>query len=488
MKDFAIGQRYLSDRESQLGLGVVVDVDERSVHILFPQSQETRVYAKASAALSRVVFGVGDVISDQDGNEFVVARCEEIACVMRYHLTCGKSLMETRLGANITLAKPLERLLAGQIENNAWYDLRQDALSLQTILSRHPLRGLIGARVDIIKHQLYIAHEVGKRLAPRVLLADEVGLGKTIEAGLIIHQQLVTGKAKRVLILVPDSLQYQWMIELKRRFNLDFAIFDLLRTASIKEHNPTQNVFATEQLILASIDLLLDHHDLYEQAYAAGFDLLVVDEAHHLQWDGEQGGNDKYELVADFAQNTQGVLLLTATPEQLGIESHFARLRLLDPHRFDDLDDFVAAQDAFSDVASVATMLIDGVPLSQKQILAVAGLLGFTADKIADINKNIDKYWTGKKVPGKIFAIIKGKYAKTMFEASNREVAGGYFYFEVKNQKEIDAINEYVEEFNKNEENNMTIKRYGDVYQLEDGTKYLAFGGRIKMDRLANRR
>ena len=276
MKDFAIGQRYLSDRESQLGLGVVVDVDERSVHILFPQSQETRVYAKASAALSRVVFGVGDVISDQDGNEFVVARCEEIACVMRYHLTCGKSLMETRLGANITLAKPLERLLAGQIENNAWYDLRQDALSLQTILSRHPLRGLIGARMDIIKHQLYIAHEVGKRLAPRVLLADEVGLGKTIEAGLIIHQQLVTGKAKRVLILVPDSLQYQWMIELKRRFNLDFAIFDLVRTASIKEHNPTQNVFATEQLILASIDLLLDHHDLYEQAYAAGLLMRLI--------------------------------------------------------------------------------------------------------------------------------------------------------------------------------------------------------------------
>ena len=95
---------------------------------------------------------------------------------------------------------------------------------------------------------------------------------------------------------------------------------------------------------------------------------------------------------------------------------------------------------------------------------------------IADINKNIDKYWTGKKVPGTMFGIIKGKYAKTMFEASNREVA------------EIDAINEYVEEFNKNEENNMTIKRYGDVYQLEDGTKYLAFGGRIKMDRLANRR
>lgn len=424
MKNFAIGQRYLSDRESQLGLGVVVDVDERSVHILFPQSQETRVYAKASAALSRVVFAAGDVISDQDGNEFVVARCEEVACVMRYHLTCGKSLMETRLGANITLAKPLERLLAGQIENNAWYNLRQDALSLQTILSRHPLRGLIGARVDIIKHQLYIAHEVGKRLAPRVLLADEVGLGKTIEAGLIIHQQLITAKAKRVLILVPDSLQYQWMIELKRRFNLDFAIFDLVRTASIKEHNPEQNVFATEQLILASIDLLLDHHDLYEEAYAAGFDLLVVDEAHHLQWDNEQGGNDKYELVADFAQSTQGVLLLTATPEQLGIESHFARLRLLDPHRFDDLDDFIAAQDAFADVASVATLLIDGALLSEKQINAVAGLLGFDAQKIADINQNdtlrnqiinelLDRHGTGRVLFRNTRDSVQGFFGRT---------------------------------------------------------------------------
>ena len=255
---------------------------------------------------------------------------------MRYHLTCGKSLMETRLAANITLAKPLERLLAGRIENNERYDLRQDALKLQAMLSRHPLRGLIGPRVDIICHQLYIAHEVGKRLAPRVLLADEVGLGKTIEAGLIIHQQIITGKANRVLILVPDSLQYQWMIELRRRFNLDFSIFDLVRTASIKEHNPDQNVFATEQYIIEGIDLLLDHHDLYEQAFAAGFDLLVVDEAHHLQWDEEQGGNDKYELVADFAAHTQGVLLLTATPEQLGVESHFARLRLLDPHRLDD--------------------------------------------------------------------------------------------------------------------------------------------------------
>ncbi|WII95531.1 RNA polymerase-associated protein RapA [Moraxella haemolytica] len=424
MSQFAIGQRYLSDSESNLGLGVVIDVNDRCVSVLFPQSEETRVYAKASALLSRVVFCAGDTISDQDGNQYVVAHCEDVSGVMRYHLTCGKSLMETRLAANITLAKPLERLLAGRIENGERYDLRQDALKLQAMLSRHPLRGLMGARVDIIRHQLYIAHEVGKRLSPRVLLADEVGLGKTIEAGLIIHQQIITGKAGRVLILVPDSLQYQWMIELKRRFNLNFSIFDLVCTASIKEHNPEQNVFATEQFIIAGIDLLLDHHDLYEQAFAAGFDLLVVDEAHHLQWGSDNGGNDKYELVADFANHTVGVLLLTATPEQLGIESHFARLRLLDPHRFDDLDDFIASQEAFADVAMVANLLIEGQSLSDKQIKAIAGLLGFEVAQLADINHNdklrthiinelLDRHGTGRVLFRNTRDSVQGFYGRT---------------------------------------------------------------------------
>lgn len=404
---FAIGQRYLSDTESSLGLGVIIDVDERSVRVLFPQSAETRIYAKTSTVLSRVVFAVGDTITDQDGVQHVVVQVEDIQGVVRYHLSCGKSMMEARLAANVNLAKPLERLLAGKIERHDWYVLRQEALMIKDTMARHPLRGFLGARVDIIPHQLYIAHEVGKRLAPRVLLADEVGLGKTIEAGLIIHNQLITGKVSRILVLVPDSLQYQWMIELKRRFNLDFALFDLVRTAAIKEHHPDDNVFLTEQCIIASIDLLLDHADLFEQAYTAGFDMLVVDEAHHLHWDSKQGGNDKYQLVAAFADTVKGLLLLTATPEQLGVESHFARLRLLDKDRFDDLEAFVAEQDDFALVAQMAKALIDGVALSDKQMTAVAGLLNKPIAQIADINHNeevrtwiinelLDRHGTGR--------------------------------------------------------------------------------------------
>ncbi|MBO1530710.1 RNA polymerase-associated protein RapA [Psychrobacter sp. F1192] len=422
--EFAVGQRYLSDTESELGLGVVIDVDDRCVHILFPQSEETRVYAKNSAPLSRVVFKVGDSISDQQGNDYTVTAVDEVMGVLKYSVAeHERGIMETRLAANITLAKPLERLLAGRVERGDWYELRQDILRMQSALAGHPLKGLMGARVDIIEHQLYIAHEVGKRIAPRVLLADEVGLGKTIEAGLIMHQQLLTGKAERVLILVPDSLQYQWMVELRRRFNLNFALFDLVRTAAIKEHDPEQNVFLTEQCIIAGMDLLLDHHDLYEQAIEAGFDLLVVDEAHHLHWDQEMGGNEKYDLVANFAEETPGVMLLTATPEQLGAQSHFARLRLLDADRFDDLDEFIASQDAFAETAAVATVLIEDKPLSTGQITALTHLLDIDADELAAINEDdklrtyalnelLDRHGTGRILFRNTRESVKGFYGR----------------------------------------------------------------------------
>ncbi len=414
MHEFAIGQRWLSDTESELGLGVVVGVEDRTVSILFPKSDETRVYARQSAPLSRIVFNTGDTLTDQDGQQWRVEHCEAQAGVMRYHAVqltrddaatpVRKVLSETRLGAHLQLARPLERLLAARLSPKEWYDLRIQALLMQSRMAVSPLRGLLGPRVGLIAHQLYIAHEVGRRLAPRVLLADEVGLGKTIEAGLIIHQQWVTGRAERVLVLVPDSLQYQWMIEMRRRFNLHFALYDLERTASIREHDEDANPFLAEQCIIASIDLLLDHDDLRQQALAAGFDLLVVDEAHHLVWseDDEGGqGNDRYDLVAQFAAQTAGVLLLTATPEQLGVESHFARLRLLDPERFESLDDFLDEEACYAQTAEVASELLHDAPLTPEHHQALEKLLGHPIEdepqaRQRALNELLDRHGTGR--------------------------------------------------------------------------------------------
>lgn len=410
MQQFAIGQRWLSDSESELGLGVVIDTDERSVSILFPKSDETRVYARQNAPLSRIIFHIGDEITDQEQNVWTVEQAEQQNGVMRYHAVrvdeqgeiIRKALNETRLGAHIQLSKPLDRLLASQIDYKDWYDLRLEAMAMQSHIHNSPLKGLLGARVGLIPHQLYIAHEVGKRFAPRVLLADEVGLGKTIEAGLIIHQQLKTGRAERVLILVPDSLQYQWMIEMRRRFNLNFSIFDLTRTAAIREHDEETNPFLTEQCIIASIDLLLDHDDLKQQALAAGFDLLVIDEAHHLMWNSDDGGNDRYCLVEEFAQQTAGVLLLTATPEQLGIESHFARLRLLDPQRFNDLEQFLDEEALYQNTAKIAEYLMTDEPLSESHLADLEHLLGYRIEqdspeqRLKAIHEILDRHGTGR--------------------------------------------------------------------------------------------
>ena len=164
----------------------------------------------------------------------------------------------------------------------------------------------MGARIDLIPHQLYIANEVSKRHAPRVLLADEVGLGKTIEACLIMHSQLVSGRISRALVLVPEPLVHQWFIELLRRFSLQFAIFDEERCVAIESGGEAENVgleevlseelpaeevpeeevnpFLDDQLILASIDLLANDERRASQALGAGWDMLIVDEAHHLDW------------------------------------------------------------------------------------------------------------------------------------------------------------------------------------------------------------
>ena len=409
LHQFAIGQRWLSDTETELGLGVLIDVDERSVSILFPKSDETRVYARNNAPLSRIVFNIKDELQDQEGIKWLVESFEDRHGVVRYNvirtLEDGteerKSLNETRLGAHIQLSKPLDRLLASQVDYKEWYDLRIEALLMQANMKASPLRGMIGARVGLIPHQLYIAHEVGQRFAPRVLLADEVGLGKTIEAGLIIHQQLKTGRSDRILILVPDSLQYQWMIEMRRRFNLQFSLFDLTRTASIKEHDPDLNPFLTEQCIIASVDLMVDHDDLREQALDAGFDLLVVDEAHHLMWSEEQGGNDRYDLIEELAEKTPGVLLLTATPEQLGVESHFARLRLLDPQRFSSLERFLDEEVQYHHTAKIAEVLMSDLPLEPEHLAAIESLLGHSIQDVPEqrfraIHELLDRHGTGR--------------------------------------------------------------------------------------------
>ena len=400
---FALGQRWISDTETDLGLGTVVAVEGRMVTLLFPATGENRMYAKEEAPVTRVSFNVGDQITSHEDWTMTVDEVQEkdgllIYVGVRTDNDEPVALKEVFLNNFIKFNKPQDRLFAGQIDRMSRFTLRYEALVNQHQRRRNPTRGLAGGRVSLIPHQLYIAHEVGHRYAPRVLLADEVGLGKTIEAGMIIHQQLLSGRAHRVLILLPETLQHQWLVEMLRRFNLHFSLFDEERC--IEAFADAENPFETEQLVICSLDFLRKKRRRFEQVLEAEWDLLVVDEAHHLEW-SEEAPSRAYEMVEALAEQVPGVLLLTATPDQLGHQSHFARLRLLDPERFYDYEAFLAEEQAYGQVASAAQELLDGETLSDeaRQILAsqLEGLdLSDATARQQAVAKLLDQHGTGR--------------------------------------------------------------------------------------------
>ncbi|MBT1444182.1 RNA polymerase-associated protein RapA [Shewanella sp. JM162201] len=373
---FAIGQRWISDTESELGLGTVVQVEGRMVTVLFPATGENRMFAMAEAPLTRVIYNPGDTIDAAEGWSMTVDKLEEMNGLVFYfgkRTDTGEETMlrETLLEHNIRFNKPQDRLYAGQIDRIERFGVRYKSQLLRHKQASSPLLGLQGPRVGLIPHQLWIAHEVGRRHAPRVLLADEVGLGKTIEAGLIIHQQLITGRAERVLVIVPDTLRHQWLVEMLRRFNLRFSVFDEDRCVeAFADHD---NPFYTEQLVICSLELLRKKRRL-DQALEADWDLMVVDEAHHLEW-SEDEPSRAYQVVEALAAVVPGVLLLTATPDQLGHQSHFARLRLLDPDRFYDYQAFLEEEKGYQAVAEAAEALSSGVKLSDEAINGLTELL-----------------------------------------------------------------------------------------------------------------
>ncbi|MFO7550042.1 MAG: RNA polymerase-associated protein RapA [Haliea sp.] len=371
--DYIVGQRWVSHADAQLGLGVIVEVEPRRVTLSFPAVGEERTYAAENAPLTRLRFKEGDHISTSGNLELVVTEVEESGGLLLYtgtdHHEQSVTVSELELDAFVQITTPQQRLLNGHFDKTSDFALRVATLNQLDRLQRSPARGLMGSRTSLLPHQVYIANEVGQRHAPRVLLADEVGLGKTIEAGMILHQQLLTGRAARVLILVPQTLLHQWLIEMLRRFNLHFSLFDqerLQELSAVDEFGDEAlpeldefNPFESEQLVLCSLDLFREYPQHQLQALTAPWDLVVVDEAHHLHWSPEAPGED-YRFVAALARQSPGLLLLTATPEQVGVDSHFARLQLLDPERFHSLDAFRAEEQQYRHWSEMAQQLERG--------------------------------------------------------------------------------------------------------------------------------
>ena len=387
MNNFIAGQRWISSTEAELGLGLILEVENHRVTVLFLATGERRVYALNNSPLIRVQFVISDIIESTDNQTITITSVAESQGLMTYTGVDAQgniiTLDEIDLNHHLQFNKPQERLFTGKTDPSAWFLLRYQTWQQSQKQQQSTIRGLQGGRAALIAHQVFIAQQVADRFSPKIMLADDVGLGKTIEAGLILHARLLKGLSQRVLIIVPEALLHQWLVEMLRRFNLRFSLFNEARCEALDSDNP----FLSEQLVLAGQQFFSQYPKRQQQALEAGWDMLVVDEAHHLEWHPETPSGE-YLFVEQLSHQTQGVLLLTATPEQLGKASHFARLRLLDPDRFYNFEAFLKEERQFEPVAEIANALLNYQPLTKKAKIGLQSLIKH--DDVASLITDLD--------------------------------------------------------------------------------------------------
>jgi SNF2 family DNA or RNA helicase len=204
-----------------------------------------------------------------------------------------------------------------------------------------------------LPHQILVLEKVMQSMQNRFLLADEVGMGKTIETGLILKELKIRGDIKRILVIVPKSSMMQWQSELKEHFNEVFHLYDsemitsMARTFSNINADEEFNFWTQHNQIIVSTDALkpLDRRQGWSQerveeynkyrmqaVLEADFDLVIIDEAHKMG--GASSSVSRYVLAQELCNTVPNVLLLTATPHR-GKADHFRRiLQLLDPDAF----------------------------------------------------------------------------------------------------------------------------------------------------------
>ena len=371
------GQLVWCPADPALGVGIVEELGVRTVTVRFLRLQETRQYTTRGTEqmVARYPIGPGERVTlgeDVGGGEarvvaLVTPEVAGSAALAHYRLEDGREVEERSLAPHVRDVDAKERLAALTLVHPEVVRARMRGLRLAEPGTRPGIGGILGARAQLLPHQVDVAARAIERDPIRLLLADEVGLGKTVEAALIYAALRREGRADRVLILTPESLCIQWLQEIYRKSHELLVLLDGPRIEDAERDFPGLNPFEAHQRMVASIDRIAADSILASLAESAPWDLVIVDEAHHLRGRGPKGGNPAYRLLEGIARRTRHLLLLTATPMALDPAEYHVLLRLLDPVRFD-------APGSFENVAERARGLRDvarGLQQSVEQKAAV---------------------------------------------------------------------------------------------------------------------
>jgi superfamily II DNA or RNA helicase len=264
-----------------------------------------------------------------------------------------------RLGEKVTPEELLARSAFGD---------RDDFVRLVTfhklnVPLDNTLYSLFASRTEFYPHQYRPLVKFLDSKSQRLLIADEVGLGKTIEAGLILAELRARRALRHVMVICPKALCLKWKEEMWRRFDEDFEIYsagDLRRLLELVQEREPADLRVIVPLQSIRREAILEQLE----ASRLPLDLVIVDEAHHLR-NSATISNRAVSAVTEYAD---GVLLLTATPVQIGNENLFNLLRILDPQEFDDYETFRTRLEANAPVVEAERLIRSSFPPPVEQV------------------------------------------------------------------------------------------------------------------------
>jgi ATP-dependent helicase HepA len=366
--------RYLPQPE--WGVGHLLSLEEEGAKalVLFPTREEAVLVSTKGGALVAHQLPVGEEVVTAKGRRAKVLGEEQGGrglrrYVIRYADTGEEDEMpESEVRALQPRSDLLATLREGRVGDSKAFGLRKQALVLDDERRCDALGALLASRVMVKPHQVGVVQRVLSARRPRFVLADEVGLGKTIEAGMVFSALRLSGLARRVLVVAPSHLTVQWLVELFHKFSQLFTLMDSERfTQSLKEA-PGVLPWARFPLVITSLEMLSrseEHRQLLEDP-SAFWDLVIIDEAHHLK------GEKSFAAAEVLAKNSWGLLLLTATPMQLDPAEYHGLLTLIDAATAPTVEGFEERLQRQEELSAAVRALLDGKVKPAEAVKALA--------------------------------------------------------------------------------------------------------------------
>ncbi|MHA2088845.1 MAG: SNF2-related protein, partial [Promethearchaeota archaeon] len=249
------------------------------------------------------------------------------------------------------ISKVIEKISHNKFDPPRQFLIKYWAQLFYSYYTSYQIKCITNSRLSLMPHQINVTHRLSEEFFPRIILADEVGLGKTIEAGIYIKEMMARNLAERIIIIVPASLVKQWQFEMRNKFNINFTLYDgkkikeLQRNGNYKSIEMYQNPFYYDNLIICSLQFARNPKYI-EMISAISWDIVIFDEAHHLRryltnaTTGRYRETLNYELARKLSLRSESLLLLTATPLQLHSFELFSLIELIHPESFKNFGDF----------------------------------------------------------------------------------------------------------------------------------------------------